>query len=259
MRAGFVRRHRGQSLGRPFGIIAERAAGGGQQQLLDTDRRQAITMLGRQALEDGIVLGIDRQQGRPVLFHRIHEQLPGTHQRFLVGQQHALAGPHRRQCRQQASRTDDGGHHAIDFRRLADVDQRLLTMAYLDGRALIALDALERLTEPRSRLARGDHRHLRAMRQAQLQQRLMTRGSAERMHPITLGMARDHIQSAGTDGAGRTEDGDALQRRRLMRSLVAHAHVHIRAHAPPPSTHGNSRANSGTAAVRLSMRSITPP
>ena len=46
----------------------------------------------RQALEDRVVLAVDRQQGRAAALHRRHEQRAADDQRFLVGEQHALAG-----------------------------------------------------------------------------------------------------------------------------------------------------------------------
>jgi hypothetical protein len=52
------------------------------------------------------VFAVDRQQHGAGFVHRIHEQLAGHDQRFLVGQQHLLAGARRRQrWRQPAAPT----------------------------------------------------------------------------------------------------------------------------------------------------------
>ena len=64
----------------------------------------------RQALEDGRVFRIDRQQGRPALAHRVHEEGTAHHQGLLVGQHQALAGAGGSQAGRQAGCADDGGH-----------------------------------------------------------------------------------------------------------------------------------------------------
>ncbi len=71
--------------------------------------------IGWQALEDGIVLAVDRQQLAPPSRTRGHEQSAGQHQRFLVREQDALAGSRRRQRRLEAGGADDRGHHRVGF------------------------------------------------------------------------------------------------------------------------------------------------
>lgn len=69
------------------------------------------------------------------------------------------------------------------------------------------------------------------------------RKAAQRENAIALGMTRNDIQRTEADGTGGPQYGDALRR------------IHD---APQPASQ-SSAANSGIAAVRLSMRSSTPP
>ncbi len=97
------RGHRGQRRARP---AAERAAGGGQG---DPRRRVAVG----QALEDRVVLAVDRDDGRRICVRLAHQQLARQHQRFLVGQQQALARARGGQRRGQPGGADDRGHHGV--------------------------------------------------------------------------------------------------------------------------------------------------
>ena len=74
-----LRRHRGELLPGP---APERAAGGGQQQAPHA-RADAFR---RQALENGVVLRIHRQQRGAVALDRIHEQGAGDHQGLFIGE-----------------------------------------------------------------------------------------------------------------------------------------------------------------------------
>src|SRR5690606_4776963 len=88
----------------------------------------------------------------------------------------------------------------------------------------------------------GHHREARPVLQAQRFQLRQPGVTRQGEHLITLRMARHHIQRAETDGAGGAQHGDPL-----------------RAHRLPQPAAQSSTANTGMAAVRLSMRSSTPP
>ena len=87
----------GNGLGRSdlgqFGAAAatERAAGGGQQ---DPAHAGAVDagVARAQALEDRAVFAVDRDDFGTGTFGGAGQQFAGQHQRFLVGQQDALAG-----------------------------------------------------------------------------------------------------------------------------------------------------------------------
>ena len=87
------------------------------------------------------------------------------------------------------------------------------------------------------------HSKARAVDHAQRLQLSQTTETGQREYLITLWMAGDDIKSAQTDRAGRPQHGNLLR--------VTHS-------APQPASH-SSAANTGIAAVRLSIRSNTPP
>ena len=62
----------------------------------------------RQALENRVVLAVDRHDRGAGVASGVHQQLAGEHQRFLVGEQDALAGAHCGERGRQPGGTDDG-------------------------------------------------------------------------------------------------------------------------------------------------------
>ena len=89
---------------------AEGAAGGRQE-----DAGGLLPLPPLQALEDGAVLAVHRQQGRDPVFHRalLHHQLAAGHQGFLVGQEDPLASPAGGHRHLQPGDADDGHHHVV--------------------------------------------------------------------------------------------------------------------------------------------------
>jgi len=81
----------------------------------------------RQALEDRVVLAVDRQQHRAADPHLLHENRPCDDQRLLVGEEEFLARCRRGERRAQPRRADDGGHDAVDARQRRDLDQSFLS------------------------------------------------------------------------------------------------------------------------------------
>ncbi len=53
-------------------------------------------------------------QHRAAAARGVDQQRARHHQRFLVRDQHVLAGARRRERRRQSGRADDGGHHDVD-------------------------------------------------------------------------------------------------------------------------------------------------
>ena len=81
---------------------AEGAAGGGQHQPLDRPRRLAVDQL-----EEGRVLGVDRQQARPGRLGQRHHQLAAEDQALLVGEGDVDPLAQRDDRRAQAGGADD--------------------------------------------------------------------------------------------------------------------------------------------------------
>jgi hypothetical protein len=185
-----------------------RVAEGRQDHAHHAARSLSGEIAGGHALENRIVFAVDRDQLGARLTHFIHEQPAGHDQRFLVGEQHALGGSHRRQGRRQPGSTHDRRHHDIDViagnglgerlgaachtRRAAAVAQRSarqsggLGVHQHDGARL----KLPRLVDDGSpAAARGENRDLEAVR-----------------------MHGDHAERAAPDAAGGSQDGKPVAR-----------------------------------------------
>src|SRR4249919_1538907 len=188
-----------------------------------------------QALEDRVVLAVDRHDGGVRRTHRLHQQFAGEHQRFLVGEQQALArvrgGERGGQARRADDRGDDGRAGIAGDERI----ERIAARVRLRRQARIA-QAIAQGVETR-RI--GDHRMVGTMRAAQREQciDLRTRGQHARAHPPW--MPRNDVERTGPDGSGGSEDCYVLHGQKPNRPL--------------PS------AKTGSAASTLSMRSRIPP
>ena len=185
------------------------------------------------------MFAIDRQQNRAMLAHRVHEQLAGHDQHFLVGQQDFLARPGRRQRRLQPRRADNGRHHRIDVRMRRHVDQRLHAVTHRSGQPGVAATQSEFSGQRRVAHHRKFRREL-----ADLLEQLVDLGMrAQRKYPVTIGMATNDVERIDPDRSGGTENRDFLA-------------FH---HPCPRATSSQSSATTGNVEVRLSMRSSTPP
>ncbi|MNF80884.1 hypothetical protein D3C84_631370 [compost metagenome] len=182
------------------------------------------------------MLTVDRQQDGAAFAHSLHEQCTGHDQRFFVGEEDFLARLDRCQCRTQTCCTDNGRHHCIHFRIGSDLTQTFFAHQHTSRKACRAQIVLQ---AARSRGLRHNGKAWR-MTYAQCQQFTQSSESAQCKGLIALGMTSDDIKCAQTDRAGRPQNGNLLR--------TAHgAAIH------------NRTANTGMAAVRLSMRSSTPP
>ncbi len=192
VRAGLIRRDRRQQLRRG---LTKGSARGGEQDALDANRIEPIGKPRRHTLEDGIVLAIDGHQQGTAVGSGPHHDVPGNDQRLLVGEQHPLAGPRRRQGRLEASRPDDRRHHIADLIQGSDGLQCLGTLEHL-GRRRHVLEALAQLGGG----GRVDHhRVFGAHLPALLGHALGVAMRAERHDAKAIGMAHRHIERAHTD------------------------------------------------------------
>ncbi|MCY1365164.1 hypothetical protein D9M69_519980 [compost metagenome] len=182
------------------------------------------------------MLAIDRQQHRTALAHGLHEQRAGHDQRLFIGQQNFLAGLHRRQCRAQTRRTDDGRHDRIDFRIGSDLTQTFLTHQNTGRETRRAQIILQGAGSCDLR----HHGKSRDMAHAERQQFTQAGEASQGKDLISIRVTSDDVERAQANRAGRPQNGNLLR--------AAHgAAIH------------SSTANTGIAAVRLSIRSSTPP
>ena len=120
----------GHALQLRIGHAEERAAGAGQDQPLDLP----LVTAALQALKDGGVLAVHRNDLRAVLFGGGHHQLTGTHQRFLVGKGDAPSKADGSQGGFQPHAAHHGGHHGVGFFHLCRRQQTFCSGAHLDIR-----------------------------------------------------------------------------------------------------------------------------
>ncbi len=167
---------------------------------------QIAVVITRQALENGVVLAVDGQQRRATGSHRIHKDLPGHDQGFLVGQQNFFPGTSGGQRGAQTGCAHNGRHHAIDFRRSGNLLQRFHAAQHFG-------------VQPGSRQARAQisgssfvqqHGIARLELLALLEQQVDLTMRGQGKDAIALRMAGHHIQRAFADAAGGTEYGQIL-------------------------------------------------
>src|ERR1043166_3673331 len=190
--------------------VAEWPPRGGENQ--PSQRRFAP----RDALQHGAVLAVDRNQLAASGEGRGAHQFSRHHQRFLVGERHSLAGLQGR----ERGRESGESHHRVDddpglrMRRRLDQTGRTGTAHQAREIRLPFLDLL------------GEQRGIRA--------------GGQRSERKPVGVPRQHIERAGPDRAGGSQNRHALK-----------------GHSTP-----NPRNNSvvtGSTKYSESNRSITPP
>src|SRR6185312_7056628 len=170
--------------------------------------------------------------------HFIHQQGAGHDQGFLVGEQHALGGTHRRQSRRQPGRADDRSHHRVHVRSGSGVGERL--------RAALDRDRRTAGAQRRAGLRRGlrvhEHHPFGMKHPGLLDHGLPAAVGAQQHDPEPFRVQRNDLQRAAPDAPGGTQYGEAAGR----------THAITREPSSPS-------AYSGAAAVTLSMRSSKPP
>ena len=183
---------------------AKRAAGRGQDDLV----HPALPGCGvfGQRLEDGGMFAVDGQQPGPALLHRAQEEFTTHHQRLFVGQQQALAAARRCQARAQTSCADDGGHHHIDLVAGRYIFHSTLRKQHLRWKPIFLDFFLQGAAMRLTRHGGKTGLELGTLLQHQVDLRGRTQGVD--LEPVRVPC--QHVKRVATDGAGRSQHGDAL-------------------------------------------------
>ena len=201
----------------------ERTPRPGQNQTSD-----GTLLLAPQTLPDGAVLTIDGKDLRSMKSHPVTHELPRHDQDFLGCQGDVLAGVERRQGGRQRGGPGGGYHDHVDVRvayRFLDGPRRAASV----GPARIGQQGVGVRMAPGHRLERGgvgtgDHR---VQREA-------------------LGMSLDQVTNLAADGARRTEEGQAPERRTGGSHLFGLKRGGNVSHCARPLRRGAARSRNST-------------
>jgi hypothetical protein len=242
--------HQGRAIDRDLGAhrpigVGDGFAGGGRAHLLEApvpersaaggedDPPNALGTRRVEALEDGIMLGINREQGRSAAPGGFDHQLAGRDQGFLIGEGNRSSAPYRRHGRAEAGRSDDRRHRPVRA-GTGGIEDRLVARGGLG--AASGQSGAKRFDQGFV----GDHRPARPDPPRCVRQTLDVPMGGDGQDLVTLRIALDQVERGAADGAGCPEDGDA--------SPPGHARLAIRTSNVARMT-GN----------RPSSRSSTPP
>ena len=168
-----------------------------------------------QALEDGRMLGIGRQQPRagPLKLRQHHRS--GRNQGLLVGQGQVLAGPNRREGGQQAGATDDAGDHQIGRGPGGGGAEALGAAQQLGqgGRAVLGIEGQQALPQGRDQVAIGQGHHLRTVALDLVNQQVEVAAGGEGHHAEAIGKVLDDLQGLGADRARGSQHAEGFHRR----------------------------------------------
>src|SRR5690606_34229929 len=192
------------------GSRSEGPARGSEQQAPYPFGRQlrcacAICAFG-QTLKDRVVLAIDGKQLGPTIANRLHEQTTCSDQCFLVRKQNPLARPGSSECGRQPSCTHYGGHDGGDLGVSRRCNKGFCPHSYFrHGPAYWPLS-------PKflRRLIVRHHDDRCATGYCLLDQLADSAVRTQGVNLETIGMARDHIKCALTDGTRGTQHADIL-------------------------------------------------
>ena len=165
-----------------------------------------------QALEDGGVLGIRRQQARAGSLQLRQHHRAGGDQGFLVGQGQILAGADRRQGGQQAGAADDAGHHQIGAGP-GGGGAEAIGAAQQFGQARRAggrLQGLQPLAQLGNAIGIGQGNGFGRVAADLLDQQIEVVAGRECHHPEAIGKLLDDLQGLGADRAGGAEHGEGF-------------------------------------------------
>src|SRR6266404_1898853 len=167
---------------------AERAARRGENEPRELGRPAP-----RHALQDGAVLGIDRDDFAAALTRRLGDQLARHDQRLFICERDTLASTQRRQRCFESRGTDDAVHHNPDIgmRRRLDEAGRTRPIPHSP------VPAVDQSDERRFPLA------------LLLGEQLLVRMSGESHDAEPLPLAREHLERRSADRPGGSEDCDA--------------------------------------------------
>ena len=153
-----------------------------------------------EALEDRVVLRIDRQQRRAVPRHRFGHHFAGGHQRFLVGERDGAALLDRGHHRGEPGAADDRGHGDVDRARRR-LDQGRTAARRLDPAAC------QRLAQFGQAGLVADDRDLRVELACQLGQPGGAAMGGQRLDAPVGAMFAQQAKSGVADRARGAEDG----------------------------------------------------
>src|SRR5882762_2105 len=230
MRTGLVRRHAVQLRTR---TPPEGSARSGEKDPADPFCDGLAGREGRKALENCVVLAVYGQQHRPAGPHRLHEHGARDHQRFLVCEEKLLACSRSGERGAKPRRSNDGGHDAVDSGQRSHFDESGLPREY----PATQTGSGEALVQPRRERGIRHAGVVGAVELAQLCQLIDLPIGGQCRHAKARRMPRDHIQSARSDRARRSEYRDVLNGGHFMNTSTA----------------------SGSMAMGASMRSSIPP
>ena len=168
-----------------------------------------------ETLEDGAMLGVDRQELDATPSGGRRHQVPGHHQRLLVGERHGAPGQDPRHRRQEPGGTHERRHDDVGLDVPGERDEPLWSGEQLGPRwREEAAQAVHRAAvEQRDR----GRRELAAEIRDQLDVRPARR---EPRHLELFREARDDLESAEPDRSRRTEEREPLHtppKRRVRR------------------------------------------
>ena len=192
-----LRRHRVERLARP---LAKGTARSGQDEPPDIRR-----IVPAQALVNGVVLAVHRQDVHAAPLRRRHHQAAGHHQHFLVGQRHRLAGLDCRQGGVERSRAGRGAQHDVHVRVGRHGQQSLCSRVGPVGSRARPAERSLHLLQRRGRRHGDDARAVAPHLLGE------ARGVAPGGEPHDCkapGLRLHHRERAAADGAGRAEDGN---------------------------------------------------
>src|SRR5882672_4368863 len=155
------------------------------------------------------------------------------HQRFLVREEKLLACPRGGERGAKPRRSNDGGHDAVDSGQRSHFDESCFPREYLATQT----GSGEALVQPRRERGIRHAGVVGTVELAQLRQLIDLPIGGQCRHAKARRMPRDHIQSARSDRARRSEYRDVLNGGHLMNTITA----------------------SGSMAMGASMRSSIPP
>ncbi|MDQ5903644.1 MAG: hypothetical protein QG672_1235 [Pseudomonadota bacterium] len=153
------------------------------------------------------MFAIYRQQRGTMFMHSLHEHRPGHNQRFLVGEQHFLAGVSRSKRRTQPCRANDGRHYGIHLGKRSHALERFYTTQYFSCQTgstnpTLQFDSCHRFAK--YGIARGK---FLTLGKEQVDLTVCAQGN----HAVAVRVATHHIQRIHANGAGTAKDGQILK------------------------------------------------
>ena len=232
-----LRRHFVQ---RTHGPPSEGTARGGEDEALQLVRPSSM-----QALMDGVVLAVDREDGHAPSFGRLHDETAGHHEHFLVRERNGFPGL-------------DSGQHGIEgggSRRSTQDEIHLWIGGYRDESLPahahdINAGVVRGAQGPprggeRTCRGQGDRARPEALNLSDEEADVFASSQPDDLQPA--GMRLHHRQRAAADRTGGPEDGDAFQEASLVPN--PESRIPIRDCTPRPCS---------TAALRTAGRRSDP-